>query len=296
MGVKTNFSIKDLENLSGVKAHTIRIWEKRYNLFTPMRSETNIRTYDLASLQKLLNISFLNQAGIKVSKIAKLSEVEISNRLKEQAITKESLHFVNDFKMSMLQFDQCLFDSTYKRMLAEFSFSEIFQDAFLPLMEEIGILWMTNTITPAHEHFIAALIQQKLQINIEGLMGQHKGSNKVYVLFLPENEIHELGLMYMHYELLKKRYRCVYLGASVPMENLMEMKKVFTEVVFISYFTVAPTSYDIGTYLNKFSKIILTGYDEVLHLSGRNSLGSNLNVMPENIKTYPRVGDLIKAM
>ena len=166
--IKTNFSIKDLENLTGIKAHTIRIWEKRYNLLQPNRSDTNIRNYSIESLQKLLNVSFLNENGYKISKIAKLQANEIPSLVREIATSgKQKHHAVNALKMAMLNFDQTLFYTTYNNLLQQHTFKDIFHEVFLPLLKDIGILWQTDTINPAHEHFISTLIKQKVLINIE---------------------------------------------------------------------------------------------------------------------------------
>src|SRR5690606_14175046 len=194
--VKDNFSIKDLENLSGIKAHTIRIWEKRYKLLNPNRTDTNIRYYSLASLQKLLNIVLLCNNGYKISKIAQLSEEEIPFLVKqigsEGSINNESL---NSFKLAMINFDQGLFAQTYNTLITTKTFREIFYDVFIPLLTELGLLWQTDTITPAHEHFITGLIKQKVIANTENLAFKDINErSKVFVLFLPENEIHEIGL------------------------------------------------------------------------------------------------------
>ena len=161
--LKNRFSIKDLENLTGIKAHTIRIWEKRYNLLTPKRTDTNIRYYDLASFQKMLNVSYLNNNGYKISKIATLKANEIHALVRELASkTNLERHAINSFKLSMLNFDQVLFYNTYDSLLKEKPFHDVFYDIFIPLLTEIGLLWQTNTITPAHEHFLTTLIRQKI--------------------------------------------------------------------------------------------------------------------------------------
>ncbi len=297
MGVKTSFSIKDLENLSGVKAHTIRIWEKRYELLHPERSGTNIRTYDLNNLQKLLNVSYLNANGLKVSKIAKLSDPEIHSEVKEVSLKGNSgAHHINTFKVAMLNFDQELFDVTYNKMLATCSFREIFQDTFLRLLDEIGVLWMTHTITPAHEHFITTLIQQKLQINIERVQGAKSDSGTTYVLFLPTNEIHELGLMYIHFELLLKGYKSIYLGPSVPTENLLELKKVFNDISFISYLTVAPAIDTVEEYLSDFAQTIINQESERLHIIGRNTKELKKESISPNIIVHNEIKDLLKSV
>ena len=161
--VKKQFSIRDLENLSGIKAHTIRIWEKRYGLLSPERTSTNIRTYSLASLQKFLNITLLYKNGHKISKIARISERDIPLAVRE-IVAENSIknHAINAFKLSMINFDQALFQKTYNSLLTDRTFREIFWDFFMPLLAELGLLWQTDTISPAHEHFITNLIKQKI--------------------------------------------------------------------------------------------------------------------------------------
>lgn len=192
--VKTVFSIKDLENLSGIKAHTIRIWEKRYDILRPMRSDTNIRNYDLENLQKLLNVVLLNSYGYKISRIAEHSSEKIELLVRE-IISEKSVknHAINAFKMAMINFDQALFFNTYNSLLSEKSFRDVFYEVVIPLMNEIGLLWQAGTITPAQEHFISFLIKQKLLLNTEKLqILEPTRTDKVFVLYLPENEIHEL--------------------------------------------------------------------------------------------------------
>ena len=166
--VKDVFSIKDLENLSGIKAHTIRIWEKRYNVLEPMRSDTNIRYYSLDNLQKLLNIVILHKFGYKISKISKLNEPEIVGLVNQITTSKNANNLaISQFKVAMMNFDQTLFIETYDLLLKEKSFRDVFYTVFIPLIEELGYLWQTNTISPAHEHFISYLIKQKVLTNTQ---------------------------------------------------------------------------------------------------------------------------------
>lgn len=145
--VKNSFSIKNLEHLSGIKAHTIRIWEKRYNLFEPERSNTNIRLYDLENLQKLLNVTLLYNNGYKISKIAKFSQQEIKENIHNLTINKKADDWsIGLFKLAMINFDQRLFTKTFNELLDQFSFKEIFKNVFVPLMNELGVLWQTNSI------------------------------------------------------------------------------------------------------------------------------------------------------
>lgn len=295
--VKTIFSIKDLENLSGIKAHTIRIWEKRYNILEPMRTDTNIRYYDLASLQKLLNITLLHNHGYKISQISKYPEGKIPTLVKE-IITEKSAkhHAINAFKMAMMNFDQRLFFTTYDTLLSEKSFQEIFYSVFIPLMNEIGLLWQTDTITPAHEHFISYLIKQKILLNTEKLQtSEPTKTDKVFVLYLPLNEIHELGLMYLNYEIIFHGYQSIFLGESVPLESLMDMKKYFDSIIYVAYLTVEPNKDTINDYIKKINSEILDENSE-LWLLGRMVEFINTTIELPKTKIYQSISELVNNL
>ncbi|NJX15735.1 MerR family transcriptional regulator [Tamlana crocina] len=296
--IKVNFSIKDLENLSGIKAHTIRIWEKRYQLLSPNRTDTNIRNYNLASLQKLLNISYLNNNGIKISKIAKLDENEIPIKVREIASrSKVEDHAINALKLAMINFDQTLFYNTYNNLLETKSFNDIFYSVFLPLLEEIGLLWQTNTITPAHEHFLSIHIKQKILLNIERLqILEPRPDSKTFVLFLPENEIHDIGLLFINYQLRSKGYHTIFLGESVPMDSLLGVLEFFSIVTFISYFTIYPETQDIQDYLLQFNELLLKQENTNLLILGKKFKETNINSIPEKITIFNSIEDLVKTI
>ncbi|WP_298344733.1 MerR family transcriptional regulator [uncultured Algibacter sp.] len=294
--IKVNFSIKDLENLTGIKAHTIRIWEKRYNLLQPNRSDTNIRNYSLTSFQKLLNISYLNNNGLKISKIAKLDEEEIPIKVREIASrAKVEDHAINALKMAMINFDQVLFYSTYNNLLENKTFSEIFYSVFLPLLNEIGLLWQTNTITPAHEHFLSVHIKQKILLNTERLqLLEPKPVSKTFVLFLPDNEIHDIGLLFINYKLRSKGFHTIFLGESVPMESLTDLLEFFNEITFISYFTVYPETKDIPDYIKDFSELLLEKDNTELLLLGKKLNDLELEVIPDKVSIFNSIENLVK--
>ncbi|WP_281299448.1 MerR family transcriptional regulator [Flavobacterium limnophilum] len=295
--VKSVFSIKDLENLSGIKAHTIRIWEKRYNILEPMRSTTNIRNYDLPNLQKLLNIVLLHNYGYKISRIAEHSTEKIELLVREIISEKSSKsHAINAFKMAMINFDQALFFNTYNNLLSEKSFREIFYDVVIPLMNEIGLLWQSGTITPAQEHFISYLIKQKLLINTEKIqILEPTRTDKVFVLYLPENEIHELGLMYLNYEILLNGYKSIYLGESVPIDSLKDMKKYFDNIIYISYLTVEPTRDNIDDYLKEIASEIMDVNSRVW-LLGRMTQFIDVNQLPKAVSVFNSISDLVSEL
>ncbi len=297
--IKVEFSIKDLENLSGIKAHTIRIWEKRYNLFQPKRTDTNIRYYSTESLQKILNVAFLNNNGYKISKISSLTKEDISKLVNE--ITSKELqienHAINSLKLSMLTFNEHLFYKTYKELIELKTFKEIFYTTFLPLLHHIGMLWQTETITPAHEHFISTHIKQKILLNIEKVneIEQNK-SEKVFVLFLPENEIHEIGLLFTNFELKSKGYQTIFLGQSIPTESLKDLLRLYDNITFISYFTIKPEKEDIENYLQIFKQSILNNNTNELWILGNMVKNLELNKLPENISVFISIEDLVKNL
>ena len=295
--VKSIFSIKDLENLSGIKAHTIRIWEKRYNVLQPMRTDTNIRLYSLSSLQKLLNITLLHDYGYKISKISTFPEEKIPEMVRGIISNKNAKnHAVNAFKMAMMNFDQELFSNTYNWLRDEKSFQEIFHQVFIPLMEEIGLLWQTDTITPAHEHFISCLIIKKILVNIEKVeTNKPVNTNKVYVLSLPLNEIHELGLMYLHYEIISKGYRVIYLGSNMPIDNLRELKKHYNSIVYVSYFTIQPEMSILNDYVEAMSSELLGNKSEIW-LIGRMTEHINQNLISTDVKIFNSIPDLVEKI
>jgi len=296
--VKNVFSIKDLENFSGIKAHTIRIWEKRYNVLQPMRTDTNIRLYDLHSLQKLLNITLLHDYGYKISKIATYSEEKIPSLVREIITTKNANnHAISDFKMAMMNFDQSLFFNTFNQLLSEKSFREVFYTVFIPLMQEIGFLWQTETISPAHEHFISYLIKQKLLINTEKVQIQEPTrTDKVFVLFLPLNEVHELGLMYLNYEILLKGYQTIYLGESIPTDSLLDLVNSYEKISFVSYLTVEPNQEEIDEYMIDIQAKLLENTNHELLLLGRMTQSISSKVIKNKVHIFNSIEELSNTL
>lgn len=263
--IKTVFSIKDLENLSGIKAHTIRIWEKRYNILEPMRTDTNIRLYNIESLQKLLNISLLHDYGYKISKIATYPEEKIPELVLEIISKNNAQNYaINSFKMAMMNFDQQIFFNTFDWLISEKSFSKVFTDHLLPLLKELGLLWQTQTISPANEHFISHLIKQKILTYTEPLqIVESRRTDKVFVLSLPLNEIHEIGLLYLQYEILLKGYKTIYLGESMPIENLEELTRHFNNITFVTFMTVQPDHSAVNDYVKTMEEKLLVQGNEI---------------------------------
>ena len=295
--IKTQFSIKDLENFTGIKAHTIRIWEKRYGLLKPQRTDTNIRYYNSNNFLKLLNINLLYNNGLKISKIAQLSEAEIELKAREVASDKAvEQAALNQLKIAMVNFDTVLFNETYSKLLASKSFREIFLEIFIPFLEYIGLLWQTKSIKPAHEHFISNLIIQKIQANIEKNQSLHfNKSDQVFVLFLPMDEIHELGLLYVHFELSLRGLHSIYLGPNIAVDHLSDLTALHDQINFISYFTVQPPDDEIYGYLNQLNDELLKGQHQFWFL-GRKALDYSLNGNLKRVKAFKSVQDLLNVL
>ncbi len=296
--VKKNFSIRDLENLSGIKAHTIRIWEKRYNLLSPERTSTNIRTYSISSLQKLLNITLLYNNNYKISKIAKIPEVDIPLLVKEIVSKNSTKHqAINALKLAMINFDQSLFNNTYTNITAETSFREVFKDIFIPFLNELGFLWQTDSISPAHEHFITGLIKQKIIVNTELLQHQQAVKNdKIFVPFLPENEIHEIGLLYLNYEIVLRGYKSIYLGQTIPIDTLEDVMKYFDNICFVSYFTVAPSKEKIEKFMADFNSLAKIHTNIELWVLGRQTKHLETSILPNFVRTFTSIDQVVQEL
>ena len=284
MLVKTKFSIKDLENLSGIKAHTIRIWEKRYSLLQPSRSDTNIRAYNLESLKKLLNISFLYEHGYKISKIASLDKKELASKVAELAKSNEEEHSIVKFKMAMFQFDQQLFAATYQELSQSRTFPEIFQTIFIPLLNELGILWQTGTIDPCHERFVSEMIKQKIIVNIENQYPQNTLVDPpTFALFLPYKEIHDIGLTYANYMCITHGINTIYLGGNISFNSLKEVIKHHEKIIFLTYLTVEPSHQSIQDFCELYNSHIGIQKKNPLWIMGTKVQEVSQKEVPQNI-------------
>ena len=284
--VKSEFSIKNLENISGIKAHTIRIWEKRYKLLSPERTDTNIRKYSLESLRKLLNITLLYKKGFKISKIANLEPENVPQIVRQIALENNSENIsINALKLAMVNFDVGMFDSKYKILLENKGFEYVFFNIFIPLMTELGILWQTGAICPSHEHFVTSLIKQKIHVQTEKIQNKKfiKELSPKFVIFLPDNEIHELSILYLNYLILSKGFQTIFLGQSIRIESLNTLLSQNEELHFITYITVQPAKSDISNYIKLFYESIIKGRKNKLSIFGPQIKNLTFQQVPENI-------------
>ncbi len=290
------FSIKDLESFSGIKAHTIRIWEKRYNLLQPFRSDSNIRYYDEVNFIKLLNIASLYQEGIKISKIARLSNEQIEDKVKELKVANNN-PIVNRFLISMLQFDVNQFNGIYNELRLTTSLREIFIEIFVPLLDKIGFLWQTKSIVPAHEHFISNLIMQKIYAAVDQVNKTNSNKDQeTFVLFLPLNEIHELGLLFLYYELSQLNKNTIYLGRDIEVEHLVKINSIYPKVHYITYVTVESNEVGLGDYVKNIDEKLLKGTTNKFSILGKINKNDFNRLISNNISYFLSIDQLLKAI
>ncbi len=296
--VKETFSIRDLENLSGIKAHTIRIWEKRYGLLEPERTDTNIRSYNLENLQKLLNVTLLYNNGYKISKIANLPDSEIPVLVHELSVKdNDKDHVINSLKLAMVNFDQVLFQNTYNELAINKSFREIFSTILIPFLNQLGMLWQTDSIHSSHEHFMTGLVRQKIIYNTEKLqITIPVKNNKTFVLFLPDNEIHDIGLLYINYELLLRGFKTIYLGQTVSIHSLKVLVASKKNLYFVSYFTVQPTKDKLESYIVQFDREINLSDDIKLWLLGYQTQYLDKEKLPDYIETFESIQEIVEKI
>lgn len=236
-----SFTIKDLENLSGIKAHTIRIWEQRYSFLKPSRTGTNIRFYSNEELKKILNVALLNKYGFKISHIDRMNEGEMKEKiLSLNQLEAQQERMVNTLIQNMVDLNMESFEEILDNFISARGVERTITQIIFPFLEKIGILWMTNHINPAQEHLVTNIIRQKLITGIESISNRVK-INKSVLLFLPEGEYHELGLLFMNYLLKNRGVNTIYLGCSIPandVEYVLKLKK--PDYLYTHLTTVGP--------------------------------------------------------
>ncbi|HKL67303.1 MAG TPA: MerR family transcriptional regulator [Bacteroidales bacterium] len=259
------YTIKDLERLSGIKAHTIRIWEKRYDIVDPGRTDTNRRRYSDEDLKKLINISILNRNGFKISKIASLSVSEIQEKVAYMSQDPSQTDTqIESLVVAMINLDELSFNELVTRSILSRGFVDTFTSIIFPFLHRVGMLWVTGSISPGQEHFVTNLIRQKLISNIDAQVIKRNDASKI-LLFLPENEMHELGLLFLTYLAKKYGHEVLYLGPVTPLDSVRRSVDIWPAdfIVTATYTEIAAKDRD--KYLDELSdsfkdrKIIVSG-------------------------------------
>jgi DNA-binding transcriptional MerR regulator len=283
------YSIKDIENLTGIKAHTLRIWEKRYGIIEPDRTDTNIRYYDDTEVKKILSISILNNHGIKISKIARLKPEELHKQVIEISTKNDNYNiYVEKLLLATIDMNEDDFEDIFNESIRHFGFENSIVNIIYPFLQKIGVLWVTGNIHPAQEHFTSHLIRQKLMVEADKLPKAQNKQN-TFILFLPEGELHELGLLFYNYLLRKLGYHVIYLGQSVPYKDLLEVAALRKCKWLFTFFVASDNNYSIQTYLNTLSSDFKK---QKIFVSGNQIITNNLT-LPENIVKITHISDFI---
>ncbi len=285
-----NYSIKDLEQLSGIKAHTLRIWEQRYDLINPKRTETNIRYYDQNDLKLVLNVSLLKDNGLKISKIAEMTREQLNEAILN--ISDENTSFADQIyalTLCMIDLDEQGFEKVIGSSTLKYGFERTIMNLVIPFLSKIGVMWLTDSINPAQEHFISHLIRQKIMVAIDGQPANTSGSALKYMLFLPEGELHELILLFANYLIKSRAGRVIYLGQTLPLDDLKMAYEVYEPEYLITVLTGKPQGLGATEYLRNLSTIFPNS--EII-VSGRQVVGQDLE-LPDNVRCVTSLNDLI---
>ena len=261
------YSIKDLESHSGVKAHTLRIWEKRYGIINPSRTDTNIRFYQDKDLQNILNISLLNRTGIKISKIASMSPDAIRQKVAE--VTEVGSVFedqIDSMMLSMFELDETKFNIILDHYIQSVGFEKTMNDIVYPLLDKLSIMWVAGSIKAVHETFVSNIIRKKTIVEIDRLGRLNGFSDVRCLIYLPENEPHELSLLFLEYILSKNKVKVINLGMSVPLIDVLEGNNIFQAKYIFTIFNDSLADSSLQPYINELAKnspeqqIIISGF------------------------------------
>lgn len=261
----SSYTIKDLEQISGIKAHTIRIWEQRYGFLQPQRTDTNIRTYSADELKVILNVSLLNKYGYKISHIDKMNTAEIEEKiLALNQYDAEKERVVNSLIKDMVSLNMISFEKQLDSYIVSKGIEKTITDIIFSFLERVGVLWITNHINPAQEHLASNIIRQKIILGIEKLPKFYQHA-KLVVLFMPEGEYHEIGLLFVHFLLKQRGHNVDYLGTNVPIVDLKYLTE-FKKVDYLySHITAPIKGFKLGKFIDQLGQIdqkipiILTG-------------------------------------
>lgn len=264
------YSIKDLEKLSGIKAHTIRVWEQRYGIINPKRTDTNIRYYQDKDLKLLLNIALLNKNGLKISKIAKMTAAEIAERVAAiSELNSENNTQLDALTIAMIEMDEYKFDRIMSTNIQQLGFERTVLEIIHPFLDKLSLLWLTGSINPVQENFMSYLIRQKVIVAIENEPFAMGRSVPVFLIYLPEGESQELSLLLMHYLLKARRNRVIYLGLNVSIEDLQDAYEIHKPDYIFTMITESYAQAPVQKYIDGLSakfqecEILLSGYQVV---------------------------------
>ncbi|MFT6873130.1 MAG: DNA-binding transcriptional MerR regulator [Roseivirga sp.] len=270
------YSIKDLEHLSGIKAHTLRIWEQRYNLINPKRTDTNIRYYDQEDLKLVLNVSLLKDNGFKISKIANMSREDMTEAvLLVTDKTTSHADQVYALTLSMIDLDEQRFEKIISTNTLKHGFERTMLNIIYPFLSKVGIMWITDSINPAQEHFISHLIRQKVIVAIDAQYPAIEADAAKYMMFLPENELHELSLLFANFLVRARNCKSIYLGQNMPFRDLSVAFELYQPNFLLTIITSRDPNISPQDYLNNLSEKFP---DTQILVSGSQVIGQDLDL------------------
>ncbi len=288
------YSIKDLEQLSGIKAHTIRIWEVRYGLLKPSRTDTNIRYYDDEQLKRLLNISYLIKNGLKISKISLMNSKELNDALASfynlQENDQSTDDKINNLVVAMIELNEELFETVFSSSVLHLGFVDTVTKMVYPFLDKVGMLWTMGNIQPAQEHFISNLIRQKIIVAIDK-QSLSKNINSKFLLFLPEGEMHEIGLLLANYMIREKGNQTIYLGQNVPLDDVLQVCDSYAPDYIYTYITTPRVEEELKLFFDKLANSVKKG--KVL-VSGH--LPEISFKLPARVKRIISIKDLVEIL
>jgi DNA-binding transcriptional MerR regulator len=289
----SNYSIKDIEQLSGIKAHTLRIWEQRYNFISPKRTDTNIRYYDDEDLKLVLNVALLKDNGHKISRICSMEahelQVEVAKLMEKRLGYPEQ---IQGLTLAMLELDEDRFEKILGTNILQIGFERTMMNLIYPFFQKIGVLWRTDSISPAQEHFISNLIRQKIIVAIDGQVVSAENYNKKYLLYLPENELHEISLLFSAYLIKSRNNKIMYIGQNVPHEDLVNIYKDHNPDCLLTVMTAYPTANEVQAYVYKISESFKNA---TVLISGHQVVGQGIDT-PDNVVQLNKMQDLIEFL
>ncbi len=245
------YSIRELEHLSGIKAHTIRIWEQRYGILQAARTDTGIRYYSESELKYLMRLALLNRNGFKISKLAKMPQEQIAEMVEDMVkAPQEYASHIEGLLLATMEYDEDRFEKIINTCILQIGFETTVIKVIFPYLEKVGMMWVSGTVIAAQEHFVSQLLRQKLIVAIDGQTTRQTPDTRTFVLFLPNGEWHELSLLFLHYLLKSHQHRVIYLGGSVPIKDVIQVGEAIQPDGFYTIITTNPIGYSIVDYLN----------------------------------------------
>jgi DNA-binding transcriptional MerR regulator len=286
----THYSIREIEQISGIKAHTLRIWEQRYNFINPKRTETNIRYYDDEDLKLVLNISLLKDNGHKISRICDMPSSDMQVEVRRLMESKMGFpEQIQGLTLAMLDLDEDRFEKILSTNILQIGFERTMMKLIFPFFKKIGILWQTGAITTGQEHFISNLVRQKIVVAIDGQLVNSVNYNKKYLLFLPADELHEISLLFSSYILRSRNNKVIYIGQNSPHLDLTEIYNTHQPDCILTVMTTFPAQNEVKSYIEELKTIFPNS--QIL-ASGNQVLNQGIDI-PDDVLLLNSPQDLI---